>query len=121
MKEVYCTQGQNLPSLASKRSYNPVLMNPIAMDDLGLADGDAVWVENANGRVEGFVEASDDLAPGTIAFAFGWGDPTDPRPAREKGSNVQRLISDDLDFDPVTGLARQSAIPVNVRPSASGR
>ena len=31
MAEVYCTQGQNLPSLASKRAYNPVLMNPVAM------------------------------------------------------------------------------------------
>lgn len=120
MKEVYCTQGQNLPSLASKRSYNPVLINPTAMDDLGLVDGDPVWVENANGQVEGFVEGSDDVAPETIAFAFGWGNPNDPRPAREKGSNVQRLISDDSDFDSVTGLARQSAIPVNVRPSDSG-
>ncbi len=120
MKEVYCTQGQNLPSLASKRPYNPVLMNPIAMDDLGLVDGDPVWVENAHGQVEGFVEGSDDVAPQTIAFAFGWGNPNDPRPAREKGSNVQRLISDDTNFDSVTGLARQSAIPVNVRPSDSG-
>jgi anaerobic selenocysteine-containing dehydrogenase len=120
MKEVYCSQGQNLPSLARKRPYNPVLMNPLAMGDLGLADGDAVWVENAYGQVEGFVEGSDDVAPETIAFAFGWGNPNDPRPAREKGSNVQRLISDDCDFDSVTGLARQSAIPVNVRPSDSG-
>ena len=52
----------------------------------------------------------------TIAFAFGWGDPSDSRPAREKGSNVQRLISDDVGYDGVTGLALQSAIPVNVRP-----
>lgn len=117
MKEVYCTQGQNLPSLANKRSYNPVLMNRNAMEDLGLVDGDRVRVENAHGQVEGFVEGSDDVTPHTIAFAFGWGNPSDPRPASEKGSNVQRLISDDLDFDSVTGLARQSAIPVNVRPS----
>jgi anaerobic selenocysteine-containing dehydrogenase len=120
MKEVYCTQGQNLPSLASKRSYNPVLMNPTAMAGLGLADGDAVWVENEHGQVEGFVERSDDVAPHTIAFAFGWGNPDDPRPGREKGSNVQRLTSDDSHYDSVTGLALQSAIPVNVRPSDSG-
>ena len=120
MKEVYCSQGQNLPSLASKRSYNPVLMNPAAMEGLGLADGDAVWVENQHGQVEGFVERSDDVAPHTIAFAFGWGNPDDPRPGREKGSNVQRLTSDDSHYDSVTGLALQSAIPVNVRPSDSG-
>jgi anaerobic selenocysteine-containing dehydrogenase len=118
MAEVYCTQGQNLPSLAKKRSYNPVLMNPAAMRQRGLADGDAVWVENDHGRVEGFVEASEDVDVGTIAFAFGWGDPADPRPAREKGSNVQALTCADQGYDPVTGLALQSAIPVNVRPSA---
>jgi len=117
MKEVYCTQGHNLPSLARKRSFNPVLMNPAAMRELGLEDGDAVEVENDHGRVEGIVEASDDVEPGTIAFAFGWGDPKDPRPAREKGSNVQRLIPDDWRYDAVTGLALQSAIPVNVRPA----
>jgi anaerobic selenocysteine-containing dehydrogenase len=117
MPEVYCTQGQNLPSLASKRPYNPVLMNPVAMRERGLADGDAVWVENDHGRVQGFVEASEDVGLGTIAFAFGWGDPSDPRPAREKGSNVQALTCADRGYDPVTGLALQSAIPVNVRPS----
>jgi anaerobic selenocysteine-containing dehydrogenase len=120
MKEVYCTQGHNLPSLARKRPYNPVLMNPAAMRALALADGDAVVVENAHGQVEGIAHASDDVGPQTIAFAFGWGNPKDPRPAREKGSNVQRLIPDDWRYDSVTGLALQSAIPVDVRPAGRG-
>jgi anaerobic selenocysteine-containing dehydrogenase len=115
-KEVYCTQGQNLPSLRAKRSYNPVLMHPDSMRVLGVADGDSVWVENDHGQVEGIVEASDSVGLGTIAFAFGWGNPSDPRPPREKGSNVQRLIPDDWRYDSVTGLALQSAVPVNVRP-----
>lgn len=115
MKEVYCTQGHNLPSLACKRSYNPVLMNPRSMQELSIAEGDSVWVENAHGQVEGIVEASDDVGPLTIALAFGWGNPKDPRPTGEKGSNVQRLIPDDWRYDSVTGLALQSAIPVNVR------
>lgn len=116
MAEVYCTQGQNLPSLAKKRRYNPVLMNPSAMRERGLSDGDAVWVENQHGRVEGFVEASEDVGLSTVAFAFGWGDPGDPRPSREKGSNVQDLTSADQGYDRATGLALQSAIPVDVRP-----
>ena len=36
MKEVYCTQGQNLPSLRAKRRYNPVLMHPESMRELGV-------------------------------------------------------------------------------------
>ena len=114
MKEVYCTQGQNLPSLRGKRSFNPVLMNPQAMQSLGLKDGDTVVVDSGFGSVEGIVEATEDLAPGVIALAFGWGDPSDGRDVREKGCNVQRLIPDDQRYDPITGLALQSAIPVNV-------
>ena len=111
VKEVYCTQGQNLPSLAARRPFNPVLMNPVSMAPLGVDDGDVVVVESAFGRVEGVVEATDDVAPGVIAFAFGWGGPAD------RGVNVQYLIPDDQMFDSVTGLALQSAVPVNVYPA----
>jgi anaerobic selenocysteine-containing dehydrogenase len=114
MKEAYCTQGQNLPSLRKKRSFNPVLMNPQSMAALGVADGDLVAIESDHGRLEGIVEATEDLAPGVIALAHGWGDPSDDRGVREKGCNVQRLIPDDRRYDPITGLAQQSAVPVNV-------
>jgi anaerobic selenocysteine-containing dehydrogenase len=93
-------------------------MNPASMRELGIENGDTVRVENDHGEVDGIVEASDDIGTGTIAFAFGWGNPKDPHAAREKGSNVQRLIPDDWRYDAVTGLALQSAIPVNVRPAA---
>jgi anaerobic selenocysteine-containing dehydrogenase len=114
MKEVYCTQGQNLPSLRKKRPFNPVLMNPQAMQSLGVEDGDLVVVDSGYGSVEGVVEATEDVAPEVIGLAHGWGDPSDDRDVRQKGSNVQRLIPDDHRYDPVTGLALQSAVPVNV-------
>ncbi|MBW2274659.1 MAG: molybdopterin-dependent oxidoreductase [Deltaproteobacteria bacterium] len=118
MKEAYCTTGQNLPSLRAKRSYNPVLMNPAEMASIGVADGDVVVVDSGYGRVEGIVEGTEDLAPGVIALAHGWGDPSDERGVREKGCNVQRLIPDDQRYDPITGLAQQSAVAVNVRAGA---
>jgi hypothetical protein len=43
-----------------------------------------------------------------VACAFGW-----------RETSVQRLIPDDRLYDPVSGLARQSALPVNVRPAES--
>jgi len=116
MKEVYCTQGHNLPSLRAKRSYNPVLMSPVSMRELGVSDGARVAVESAHGRLEGIVEASENLAPGVVGLAHGWGDPSDDRDVREKGCNVQRLIPDDWRYDPITGLAQQSAVPVDVTP-----
>jgi anaerobic selenocysteine-containing dehydrogenase len=112
--EVYCTQGQNLPSLQRKRTYNPVLMHPEAMRSLGVATGDLVVIDSGFGRVEAVVEETADLEPAVIGFAHGWGDPSDERGVREKGANVQRLIPDDQHYNPITGLAQQSAVPVNV-------
>jgi anaerobic selenocysteine-containing dehydrogenase len=116
MREVYCTTGHNLPSLRSKRRYNPALMNKADMERLSLADHDRVLIESAHGRIEAIVEHSNRFASGTIGLAHGWGDPADPRPTREKGSNVQQLIPRDVDYDKITGLAQQSAFAVNVRP-----
>jgi anaerobic selenocysteine-containing dehydrogenase len=114
MREVYCSQGQKLPALHAKRPFNPLLMNPEAMRSLGIEDGDVVVVDSGFGKVEAIAEGTEDLLPGVVALAFGWGDPSDDRDVREKGSNVQRLIPDDYRYDPVTGLALQTAIPVNV-------
>ncbi len=114
MKEAYCTQGQNMPSLRARRPFNPVLMNPGDMASLGVGDGDAVTVDSGYGRVESIVEPTENLLPGVVALAFGWGDPSAAPDTRENGCNVQRLIPDDQRYDPVTGLALQSAIPVNV-------
>ena len=119
MQEVYCSQGQNLPALRAKRPFNPVLMNPEAMQSLGVKDGDKVVVDSGFGSVEAIVEGTEDLAADVIALAFGWGDPSDDRDVREKGSNVQRLIPDDYRYDPVTGLALQTAVPVNVYTSTN--
>ncbi len=114
MKEVYCTQGQYLPSLKEKRPFNPLLMNTEAMQKLGIKDDDIVVVDSGYGTVEAVVESTEDLKPDVVGLTFGWGDPSDERGPREKGSNVQRLIPDDVRYDSVTGLQQMTAFPVNV-------
>jgi anaerobic selenocysteine-containing dehydrogenase len=88
------------------------------MARLGLDPGDRIAIESSHGRVEAIVHSSDQVAADVVALAFGWGDPMDPRGVEAKGCNVQRLIRADEAYDAVTGLARQSAIPVDV--SVSG-
>jgi anaerobic selenocysteine-containing dehydrogenase len=91
-------------------------MHPNAMEALGVKDDDIVVVDSGFGMVEAIVESTEDLKPDVVGLAFGWGDPSDERGVREKGSNVQRLIPDDVRYDPVTGLAQTTAIPVNIHP-----
>jgi anaerobic selenocysteine-containing dehydrogenase len=116
MEESYCTQGQNLPSLLAKRPFNPLLMNPKGMEAIGVKEDEIVVVDSGFGTVEAVVESTEDVEPDVVGLAFGWGDPSDERGVREKGSNVQRLIPDDIRYDPVTGLAQTTAIPVNIYP-----
>ena len=52
---------------------------------------------------------------GVISMAHAWGDPSaDAKEVRDVGSSTNALVDDASDFDPITGMARQSAIPVNV-------
>ena len=45
-----------------------------------------------------------------------WGDaPAEDHKVRTIGSHTGRLISNERDFDPWTGIPRMSAIPVNIR------
>jgi anaerobic selenocysteine-containing dehydrogenase len=118
MPEVYCTTGHNLPRAQRKRPYNPVLISHQDLAAQGFADGECVFVESSLGRQEGILEATDEVAPGTLGIAHGWGDPADTRPVEEKGTNVQALIPAHERYDRITGLAQQSAYPVNLRRQA---
>ncbi len=114
MPEVYCTTGHNLPRAERRRPYNPALISPQDLALHGFQDGECVLIDSGYGRVEAILEASDEVAAGTIGLAHGWGDPADPRPVEERGTNVQALIPAHERYDKLTGLAQQSAYPVNV-------
>jgi anaerobic selenocysteine-containing dehydrogenase len=115
MPEVYCTTGHNLPRAQRKRPYNPALISADDLHTHGFADGECVIIDSGFGQVEAILEASDEVASGTIGLAHGWGDPGDDRPVEERGTNVQQLIPRNARYDKVTGLAQQSAYPVNIK------
>jgi hypothetical protein len=49
-----------------------------------------------------------------MAHAFGGGPDVDGE-ERSFGSSTNRLVDSARNFDPISGMARQSGIPVNVR------
>jgi anaerobic selenocysteine-containing dehydrogenase len=114
MDEVYCSQGQNLRAVQRRAPYNPLLMNPQDMQTLGTKDGDQVVVDSGFGRLKAIARASQDVPVGVIAMAYGWGDPGGPADSIQNGSNLQAIIPDDYRYDPVSGIALQTAVPVNV-------
>jgi anaerobic selenocysteine-containing dehydrogenase len=114
MMEVYNSTGDHLPRLRRRHSYNPAFLNPEEMRRLGIDPGDLIRIDSDHDFIYAVAEASRDVAVGTISMAHARGDGTDDD-VRQSGSNTGRLVSCERDFEPISGIPRQSAIPVNVR------
>jgi anaerobic selenocysteine-containing dehydrogenase len=116
LRQVYNSSGRDLPDSRAKGTTNPAFMNPHDLEELGVRSGDVLEIESSHAMIYGVAEAAGDVMPGVVSMAHAWGDPSvNPKEVREIGSSTNALISNDVDFDPITGMARQSAIPVNVR------
>jgi anaerobic selenocysteine-containing dehydrogenase len=119
LREVFNCMGQELPEVQRKRTHNPAFMNPADLQAIGIASGELVEIESESGQLVGVAEAAEDVPSGVVSMAHGWGDvPGKPgeTDVREVGSCTNRLVENTRVFDPIAGMARQSAIPVNVRP-----
>jgi hypothetical protein len=72
-------------------------------------------IASSHDAIPGIVEADETLRRGvvTMAQAFG-GQPDEDHRFREIGSNTNRLMAADCDFDEVTGIPRMGALPVAI-------
>ncbi|HJP41716.1 MAG TPA: molybdopterin-dependent oxidoreductase [Dehalococcoidia bacterium] len=115
MVEVYNSSGRDIPQLTKKFSYNPAFMNPVDCRALGLKSGDLIRITSARASIPGVVEEAPDIASGVISMAHAWGDaPEKDGEVRTIGSHTGRLMFNDRDYDPYTGIPMMSAIPVNI-------
>lgn len=107
--------GQPLEKLGKKVTTNPAYVHPEDMESRGLADGDIIEIASAHASIHGVVKASDRVRRGIISMAHAFGDAdAGKHNVREMGGSTNRLTSDEVDYDPITGQALQSAIPVKI-------
>jgi anaerobic selenocysteine-containing dehydrogenase len=101
-------QGHHLNSWfppAGLRQDRPVLLvHPADAAESGLVDGSRARVTSAAGTLAATVTVDDAIARGHVSVPHGFG------PA------VGALISSALDVDPLTGMTRQSGVPVRLDP-----
>jgi anaerobic selenocysteine-containing dehydrogenase len=117
MPEIHNSKNWNIPSLRRQVGSNRAYMNPGDLERLGIKDQDVVIIDSGYGRIKAVVGASPDVMTGVIAMAHSWGIASEHEgdtDIRELGSPTGRLIPSDQLYDPVTGMALQSALPVNV-------
>jgi anaerobic selenocysteine-containing dehydrogenase len=92
---------------ASGRLDEPsVFVHPADAAAHGVGDGDPVIVRTDAGEMHGVARYDDELRQGVVSVPHGW-----PGTA-----HVGRLLSGARGCDPLTGMVRQSAVPVSLSP-----
>lgn len=107
--------GRKIPRLVGK-GHNAAFMHPDDMSALGLVSGARVTIRSPHGEIDGIVEPDATLRLGVIAMAHGFGENPGKDDVTTTGSNTGRLLSAEVEYDPITGLPRMSAVPVNIIP-----
>ncbi len=116
LQDIYNSSGRDIPRLTRKWAYNPAFMNPADLERESLAPGDTIEIASGYERILGVVENDPSVRAGVISMAHAFGGlPEEAHNVRALGSNTGALIPVDRDYDPISGIPRMSAIPVNVR------
>ncbi len=107
--------GHPLKKLQAKTTTNPAYIHPEDLAALSIAEGEIIAITSPHATIHGVAKASDKVRRGLISMAHAYGDSESGKHnVREMGSSTNRLTSDEVDFDPITGQALQSAIPVRI-------
>ncbi len=109
------SSGRSLPSLTRGKPWNPAHAHPGDLAALGLASGDIVRIRSRHDAALAVIEADDTLRRGVVAMthAFG-GNPNEPENPRALGTPLGRLLRDDDEYDPISGIPRMGALPVAI-------
>ena len=115
MRDFYNTIGMYLPKTRDRNPYNPAYVNPDDLAALGLESGDHIKITSDHASIIAIVAADPAVRPGVVSMAHAWGAlPGEDRDVALVGSSTNMLISTDRDCEPVNGMPRMSAIPVNI-------
>ncbi|QUL37405.1 molybdopterin-dependent oxidoreductase [Erythrobacter sp. JK5] len=107
--------GHPLKKLQEKATTNPAYIHPDDIAALGLEEDGIVEITSPHATIHGVVKASDKVRRGLVSMAHAYGDAdASKEDVRTRGSSTNRLTSDSVDYDPITGQALQSAIPVKL-------
>ena len=118
MREFYNSSGRDIAGLTARDgSTNPAFMNSRDGEEYGIEEGAIIEIESNRATILGVAAFTDDIPSGVISMAHSWGDtPENDKDVRKIGGSTNRLVNNAEAYDPITGMARQSAIPVNIRP-----
>lgn len=111
----------NLDRLVKGRDRCTAQVSEVDAHRLGIATGDVVRVSSGTGAIEVPAEVTADLMPGVVSVPHGWGHDRPgtgwSRAAATPGVSVND-VTDATRFDPLSGNAAVSGVPVRVERAA---
>jgi anaerobic selenocysteine-containing dehydrogenase len=109
------TSYKSVPALRAMRPEPMVQMNPATARDLGLIDGDEVYIETKIGRAKQRLVFDPDIDPRVVFVDFGWWFPEDPSGALGwDTANINMLTTDTEPIDPAVGVMVLRGVPCRV-------
>lgn len=104
-------------NLMKREPYNAAYMHPDDLVGIGIATGGKIEIRSDRAAVIAIATPDAGLRRGTVSISHCWGDVdgADSDPV-SFGTSVARLIFNDRDFDPLTGLPRMSNLAVSITP-----
>jgi anaerobic selenocysteine-containing dehydrogenase len=117
LNHVYNSSGQQFDAIKEKGTTNHAHMHPDDLLALELESGDLVQIIGPGGKITAVTKAEATIQRGVCSLAHGWGfhpEYDSNQNVREIGTSSNRIISDEAEYDSISGMARQSAIPVNI-------
>ncbi|BAH50044.1 molybdopterin-containing oxidoreductase family protein [Rhodococcus opacus] len=115
IREAVNSTGTRVPGLVPGGT-NPASLHPDDLAALAIADGQAVTVRSASGRLRATARADGTLARGTVSMThcFGGVDPRD-----DVGVNVNALTGTGDGVQSINAMPTMTAVPVTVEPTAT--
>jgi anaerobic selenocysteine-containing dehydrogenase len=110
----------NSARLTRGSNHCAVLVHPDDAQARGIAAGDRVSVSTAAGSIEAVAEISESVMPGVVCMPHGWGHGSRSgvgwsHAASLPGDSVND-ITEDTRYDPLSGNAAVTALPVSLQP-----
>ena len=116
LRNVYNSSGRDIDGLLPKFRYNPAYMHPKDLAAEGLEPGATIEILGETGAILGIAQPDDTVRRGVISMTHAYGDlNVGENMLHQIGSTTAALASSDQHIDAISGMPRQSAIPVNIR------
>ncbi|MDB6062901.1 MAG: nitrate reductase [Verrucomicrobiaceae bacterium] len=115
MRDLNGSIGMEVSTIRQRNRFNPLHMNPLDIEQLGLHAGDYVEINSEAGAIRAIVQPDATLRHGVVSMSHNWGRAdNDPASYDAHGASTNMLICNDRIFETINAMPRMSAIPVAI-------